>query len=307
MLAVSFLYTLLIIISCNKNNIWHFFYLPTSQSRPQRAPVRLTAADASSRSWNPLPVPWQSEGRGSPVVCFPQHCQKAHALRALRTTLTAGWSLRMLSDRRLLGAKVAGCWILLSLRKYAPDLDLPVRAAARNSKQFVLLCCPRFCVLEEAQKAGSSAERRAVSPPEKCCRSAERRYASTSWRVETRRVRVLCWRVNWCNLKTATLLGNKSLNEDLHASSLGIQAAFLAGMFPPEEASLPTRTSTLQSVPRGERTPGCRRWTQPGLRRAWGSPLLLHLHWDLIEKQSDIHTFVKSVSDYCKKKKLNIA
>lgn len=62
----------------------------------------------------------------------------------------------MLSDRRLLGAKVAGCWILLSLRKYAPDLDLPVRAAARNSKQFVLLCCARFCVLEEAQKAGST-------------------------------------------------------------------------------------------------------------------------------------------------------
>lgn len=86
----------------------------------------------------------------------------------------------MLSDRRLRGAKVAGWWILLSLRKYAPDLDLPVRAAARNSKQFVLLCCARFCVSEEAQKAGPSAERRAVSPPQKCCRSAEQRFASTS-------------------------------------------------------------------------------------------------------------------------------
>lgn len=228
-----------------------FFRLPTSRLRPQRAPARLPAADASSRSWNPLPVPWQSEGRGSPVVCFPQHCQKAHALRALRTTLTAGWSLRMLSDRRLLGAKVAGCWILLSLRKYAPDLDLPVRAAARNTKQFVLLCCARFCVLEEAQKAGWSAERRAASPPKKCCRSAERRDASTSWRVETRRVRGLCWRVNWCNLKSATLRGDKSLNEDLRASSLGIKAAFLAGTFP-----LPEKRVFQRARQRCSRCPG---------------------------------------------------
>lgn len=68
--------------------------------------------------------------------------------------LAAGWTLGMLSDRPLLGAKAAGCWILLSLREYAPDLNVPVRGscAEPNSKQFVLLSALCFCLGRSAAK-----------------------------------------------------------------------------------------------------------------------------------------------------------
>lgn len=70
----------------------------------------------------------------------------------------------MLSDRPFLGAKVAGWWIVLSLCKYAPHLNLHVgggSCAEPNSKQFVLLSTLASVSLEEASETGSSTEKRA--------------------------------------------------------------------------------------------------------------------------------------------------
>lgn len=156
-------------------------------------------------SWNPLPVPWQIEGRGSPVIYFRNTVRKlmlcelsaphwplARVSGCCRTDLSSalkrqagGFCSRCVSTRRVESSCEGSC-------------------AEPNSKQFVLLST-LASVLEEALKSGPSTEKRALfSPPKKCCRSAEPRSASTSWGVETQRVHIRCWRVDLCNLKTAT-------------------------------------------------------------------------------------------------------
>lgn len=216
-------------------------------------------------------------GKGKPCcLFFPQHCQKAHALRALRTTLTAGLGLRMPSDRPLPGAKVAACWILLSLCKYAPDLNLPAKGscAEPNSKQFVLLPPLRFCVLEEALKKPVEAQKSEPfsppPPPNKVllkCGAAIRFNFLRSWNATCARSLLTCGFVQLRKKPQLCVTASRRLST-WKALCFGATAAFLRGDVPPPAGasfSLLARQRcgwcpgvNAPQAAGGERTPGCR-------------------------------------------------
>lgn len=237
---------------------------PTSRGRPCASQLRMPPPELE-----PTPRSLTIWGKGKPCcLFFPQHCQKAHALRALRTTLTAGLGLRMPSDRPLPGAKVAACWILLSLCKYAPDLNLPAKGscAEPNSKQFVLLPPLRFCVLEEALKKNRWKRRKArpfLSTTTTTKQSAAEVRSCDPLQLPEELKRDVCAFVAdvWiCAIaKAATLRDSKSPTVDLKGLCFGATAAFLRG------CSAARRSESLSLSSHVNVAVGAPGWTHPRL------------------------------------------
>lgn len=250
----------------------------------------------------PTPRSLTNWGKGKPCCLFSQHCQKAHARRALRTTLTAGWSLRMQADRPLLGTKVAGWWILLSLCKYAPDLNLPASAAARKPT-VNSLCCFLRSLLSLGRSAQSRLKHLKASPflPKKS--TAEVRGSDPLQLPEELKRGVCAFIADvwiYAILKTATLRDSKSPNDDLKAiRSSGISAGLLCLLLKRVSLLARQRCSWCPGVnaPRaagGERSPGCS-YCFAKVGTPWGPPFL-HLHREvgdkIIGRGENIHIFI---------------